>query len=273
MDQAYASAPRPGSDIYYALLYAPDFAREQLAIINALKREICTVPVAVSDSGVARVKLEWWRAEVARLVAGEPRHQLTQAYFRRFGGDDAIGDALNGLIYGLDGELGGRDLSTEEQQFTWFDATFGPLYALQASILTPTEIIATGPWQNLGRWIEIGYSLLSLRPLAAHDLERLPRQKLSDAGCSWEDIKSGRNQSGVAELVDSECAMVINQIADIVAHSVTKTRRNLQPLFTSACIVQRALIELRNDGCRVWQHQIELTPLRKLWLAWRVRYF
>ncbi len=272
MDLENSSAPRPGSDIYYALLYAPRFAREQLAIINALKREICAIPIAVSDPGVARVKLEWWRSEIERLAAGAPRHQLTQSYFRNHRSDGAIGNALSALIDGLDEELGARHLSTEEQQLTWFDTTFGPLYAAQASILMPTRAIAAGPWQNLGRWIEIGYSLLNLRPLATRNLFRIPQETLSAAGCTFEDFKSGRSGSEVTELIDTECGMTINHIADIIAQSPTKTRRTLRPVFTSAGIVQRTLIELRNDGCRVWQHQIELTPLRKFWLAWCLRF-
>ncbi len=272
MDLEKSSAPRPGSDIYYALLYAPTFAREQLAIINALKQEFCAIPIAVSDPRVARVKLEWWHSEIERLVIGAPRHQLTQTYFRSFGCDEAIGNALNVLIYGLDEELGGRNLSTEDQRISWFDTTFGPLYAAQASILMPTGAIAAGPWQNLGRWIEIGYSLLSLRPLAARNLVRIPQESIDATGCTFPNFKSGRSGAEMAELIDTECGITINHIADIIAQSPTKTRRTLRPLFTSACIVQRTLIELRDDGCRIWQHQLELTPLRKLWLAWRMRF-
>jgi phytoene synthase len=273
VSQETSPAPPPGSDAYYALLYAPRHARHELTIIDALKREICAIPVAVSDAGVARVKLEWWRTELARLVDNEPRHHLTQAYQRSYGGNEAISSALNLLISGLDEELGGRRLSTEEQQLTWFDTTFGPLYAAQATVLAPTEIIAVGPWQNLGRWIELGYSLLNLRPLAARNLERISQEKLSAAGCTWEDIKSGCNQAGIAKLVDGECGTVIKHITDILADSPTKTRHNLRPLLTLACLVRQTLVELRDDGCRVWQHRIELTPLRKLWLSWRMRFF
>lgn len=36
-----------------------------------------------------------------------------------------------------------------------------------------------------------------------------------------------------------------------------------------ARIYQTTLNEIVNDGYRVLQHRIKLTPLRKLWLAWR----
>ena len=36
----------------------------------------------VSDTGVARTKLAWWRTEVANLFAGHPQHPVTRALMR-----------------------------------------------------------------------------------------------------------------------------------------------------------------------------------------------
>lgn len=273
MDNENSSQPPPGSDLYYALLYLAKAQAKQLATLHALKVELCTIPVSVSDVGVARVKLEWWRLEAERLTAGEPRHLLTRTYLDNYGADGSVGNALAALVSGLDGELGGRRLATREEQFAWFDTTFGPLYALQASILARDEEITPEHWQYLGRWIEIGYALLNLKPLAVHNLRRIPTENLVACGCTWDDIDGGRPSVHVAELVKRECDVAIANIAELIASTPKKARRIQQPLFTLGCIVQNALIELTADGCRIWQHRIELTALRKLWLAWRMRFF
>ena len=36
-----------------------------------------------------------------------------------------------------------------------------------------------------------------------------------------------------------------------------------------AAIYQATLDEIRRDGCRVLTQRIALTPLRKLWIAWK----
>lgn len=272
MDTADPFAPPPGSDLYYALLYVAKAQREQLAVINALKGELCAIPVSVSDVGVARVKLEWWRLEAERLIAGDPRHQLTRAYCDKFEVDSRLSHALNALVAGLNDELGGIDLSTREQQFNWFDSTFGLLYTLQSSVLAHDEDIATDHRHDLGRWIEIGYSLLNLKPLATRNLRRIPSESLAAAGCTWDNVSTASANVKFAAVVASECNLVIDGIAEILASTPTETRRQQQPLFTLAAIVQHTLIELREDGGRIWQHRIDLTPLRKLWLAWRLRY-
>jgi phytoene synthase len=37
-----------------------------------------------------------------------------------------------------------------------------------------------------------------------------------------------------------------------------------------AAIYRSLLREIREDGCRILQRRVDLTPLRKLWLAWMV---
>ncbi len=272
MDISDPSAPTPGSDLYYALLYITKTHRERLAAINALKAELCAIPVLVSDVGVARVKLEWWRVEADRLIAGDPRHQLTQTYHDKFGADAELSHALDALVAGLDDELGGHRLATREHQFAWFDRTYGPLYALQAAILAPGQDIITNRCNELGRWIEIGYSLLNLKPLVARDIRRLPLESLTVAGCTWDNLSTGNPADVIATLVASECDLAIDGIAEIATGTPKETRRQQQPLFSLAAIVQHTLIELREDRSAVWRHRIELTPLRKLWIAWRMRY-
>lgn len=36
-----------------------------------------------------------------------------------------------------------------------------------------------------------------------------------------------------------------------------------------AAIYRTLLTEIERDGFRVLRHRVELTPLRKLWIAWR----
>jgi len=265
-----ATRPAPGSDFYYALLYGPATRRDQLAAINELKSELCTIGLTVSDLGVARIKLDWWRAEAEHLINGDPRHRLTQVYYDNYPAEPSLGDALRALVDGLEKELGGRTLATRDDQWAWFDATFGPLYAVHAAVSARAVKISASPWQSLGRWIEIGYSLLYLKPMAQQNLRRLPAVKLAAANCTWDDIEAGRNCAAVANLLETETRIAIENIADITNQTPHRIRRHQRSLFTLGRIVQQALIEMRADGCRIWQHRIELTPLRKLWIAWRM---
>ncbi len=68
-----------GSPAYYAVRFSPEDRRQRNALLfawHALIDEIADHPV---DPGVARIKLDWWRNEIATLDAGQPRHPLAVA--------------------------------------------------------------------------------------------------------------------------------------------------------------------------------------------------
>jgi len=50
------------------------------------------------------------------------------------------------------------------------------------------------------------------------------------------------------------------------------TARSQQSAVILAEILLVTLAEIRRDGYRILHHRIALTPLRKLWIAWRARH-
>ena len=46
-------------------------------------------------------------------------------------------------------------------------------------------------------------------------------------------------------------------------------RKAQRPGLVMAAIYQKVLEEIRNGGCKVLDRRTSLTPIRKLWIAWR----
>ena len=65
-------AARSGSSFYYAFLFLPPPRRAAITAFYAFCREVDDVVDEVADPGVAAVKLDWWRKEVATAFAGRP---------------------------------------------------------------------------------------------------------------------------------------------------------------------------------------------------------
>jgi 15-cis-phytoene synthase len=68
-----------GSSTYYSIRFAPTGVRDDLAAVTAWHHQVRGILSEVSDPSVARAKLRWWRDELPRTQAGEPRHPLSQA--------------------------------------------------------------------------------------------------------------------------------------------------------------------------------------------------
>lgn len=59
--------------------FTPPRLAPRIGALLAIRAEVLSIPTAVSETSVARVKLGWWREEIRRLVNGEPRHPHTVA--------------------------------------------------------------------------------------------------------------------------------------------------------------------------------------------------
>src|SRR3954471_6770474 len=98
-------AAASGSSFYYSFLFLPPEKRRAITALYAFCREVDDVVDEVSDVGIARTKLAWWRTEVANLFAGHPQHPVTKALapFIESTGLDAA--RLNEIIDGMEMDL------------------------------------------------------------------------------------------------------------------------------------------------------------------------
>jgi phytoene synthase len=78
-DPDQPAAPPAGSPRWYAWLFTPSRARDIAALLFALETEWRSIVAKSLDHGVAHLKLHWWREEIQRLAADQPRHPLAQA--------------------------------------------------------------------------------------------------------------------------------------------------------------------------------------------------
>lgn len=69
---------QPHEPLQLARLFTPSARRDGATAIGALYIELEAIARGQRDLNVARMKLGWWREELARLDAGEPAHPATR---------------------------------------------------------------------------------------------------------------------------------------------------------------------------------------------------
>lgn len=77
-DDPLARGTPPGSLRHFAVTYAPAPARGVLAALYAFEAELEDTVRSLNHE-VAHTRLQWWRGEVDRLLAGTPQHPVTRA--------------------------------------------------------------------------------------------------------------------------------------------------------------------------------------------------
>ena len=72
-------AAASGSSFYYSFLFLPPERRRAIIALYAFCREVDDVVDEVSDPGVARSKLGWWKQEIGAIYAGAAQHPVGKA--------------------------------------------------------------------------------------------------------------------------------------------------------------------------------------------------
>src|SRR3954462_13801769 len=98
-------AAASGSSFYYAFLFLPPPRRAAITAFYAFCREVDDVVDEVTDPGVARTKLAWWQAEVAKSFAGQPSHPVMLALMPCVPAFDLQQEQLQAVIRGCQMDL------------------------------------------------------------------------------------------------------------------------------------------------------------------------
>ena len=68
-----------GSSFYYSFLFLPPERRRAITALYAFCREVDDTVDECTDESIARIKLAWWRNEVAAMYAATPTHPVMLA--------------------------------------------------------------------------------------------------------------------------------------------------------------------------------------------------
>jgi phytoene synthase len=257
---------------YFSTILLRPARRAALSVVESIHGTIDAIPASCSDPGVAQAKLEWWRDEAARMVQGQPRHPLTAAARDRCVDIGVLHDAAVALIDALQVEHRTTPPGCEQERLDWYLQAYGLFYLARVRMCDPHAPADVAGIRELGAWIEVANDLIALRARVKAGLRRQPRVHLAAYGIDWQDFVRPRDENAVADFVSAEAQTIGAALAATIDSLPSEVVRAARPVTTLGRIAEATLAEVVHDGCRVWQHRVELTGRRKLWIAVRTRF-
>ena len=248
-DGAYVG---PGSDEYYASRFIARNERYQAWCVFALKTIVEEIILRVSDPGVARLKLAWWQDTASRA-----NHPLFKIALQLGLAADALHAATGNLSAAIDHAFSDAGFRDEDAENEWFHHAYQAFYELLGSDI------------DLGIRAEQARSFLKLRELLAVNVIRLPTTRLSAHGLSASDISESSGDDRRQQFIVAELQRTSENLEAAIARS--NARRG--PIHAYAALTAKRMTETLADGGLLLQRKVELTPLRKLWIAWRSQNF
>ena len=262
-------AAQSGSSFYYSFLFLPAERRRAITAFYAFCREVDDVADEVSDAGVARTKLAWWRTEVANLFAGHPQHPVTRAlapFVAPYGLDAA---RMNEIIDGMEMDLTHHRYADFEALRLYCHRAAGVVGQLAASIFGYRNPSTLEYAEALGTAFQLTNIIRDVGEDARRGRVYLPADELARFGLDAQDILARRADERFAKLMEFQAERAASYYALAQSKLAPEDRRDQRAGLIMAGIYRALLDEIRRDGYQVLDRRIALTPLRKLWIAWK----
>jgi phytoene synthase len=268
-DYCRQKAAGSGSSFYYSFLFLPPERRQAITALYAFCREVDDVVDEVADPGVARTKLAWWRQQVAQVFAGAPQHPVAQALVpvvRRFALPQAH---LQTIIDGMAMDL-------EQSRYVDFAAlelychrVAGVVGLLSAEIFGYSDSRTPAYARDLG----VAFQLTNICRDVGEDARRgriyLPLDDLARFGVAPSSLMRAEYGDPFRALMTFEVDRAQQWYERALSQLAPADRGAQRAGLIMAAIYRTLLNEISRDGYQVLDRRTSLTPLRKLWIAWK----
>jgi phytoene synthase len=262
-------AAQSGSSFYYSFLFLPPERRRAITALYAFCREVDDVVDECSDASLARTKLDWWRTEVARLAAGDPQHPVTRALAPLAAAYAITPQRLNEIIDGMQMDL---------EQSRYLD--FAGLSRYCYHVAGVVGILAAGIFgyrdpktleyaETLGTAFQLTNIIRDVGEDARKNRIYLPMDELKRFEVPASDILNARRTDAFVALMNFQADRAEGYYERAFAALPAEDRKAQRPGLVMAAIYRTLLAEIRADGFKVLSERTSLTPVRKLWLAWK----
>jgi phytoene synthase len=262
-------AAKSGSSFYYSFMFLPPDKRRAITALYAFCREVDDVVDENSDENVARASLAWWHTEVTAIYAGTPQHPVSRALIPVVKQYKLRQEHFHEIIAGMEMDL-------QQHQYADFKALQLYCYRVASVVgLLTAEIFGYTDRNTLKYAHDLGlaFQLTNIIRDVGEDARRgriyLPLGELALFGVHVSDILDSKESEGFQKLMQFQIDRAQRYYQQALEQLPAADRKAQRTGLIMAAIYRATLEEIIASGCHVLKERVSLTPLHKLWLAWK----
>jgi phytoene synthase len=264
-------AAPPGSSTYYALRQAPAAKRPLLTALFALRREFEETVKETSDPTIGRTKLAWWQNELGALASGSPSHPVSKALAAYLPDVKADYPALQALLAGFEMDLD-QARYLDYPNLRRYVQNVGGTFATLVANASAKERMQTSNWSApLGDALLLAQLVAETGNDARHGRIYIPIDEMQRFSVTAADLINRKYSDAFTDLMRFETQRARDAVQAALAAIPAAERRAQRTLTALAALALALLDEIERDGYHVLHQRIALTPIRKLWIAWRAK--
>jgi phytoene synthase len=256
-------------DRFLASLFAPGAVRPHLLAIYAFNVELARIRDVVSEPRIGAIRLQWWRAAMASIIAGEPPpHPVAQALARAIAAGKLERSAFEGMLAAREFDLYDDPMPSLNDLEGYLGETASMLFQFGARLLAGEGASVCASASGLAG---VAYGLTGLlRSLPLHRARGqcyVPRDLLESHGLSPAHVIAGRD--------DAALAAVLKVLRDHAARRLAEARAELPrlprealPAFLPLALVEGYLAQLERLGTGALRQVAEVPQYRRQFILW-----
>jgi 15-cis-phytoene synthase len=269
-------AAASGSSFYYAFLFLPPPRRAAITAFYAFCREVDDVVDEMKDPQVAGTKLAWWRQEVARAYAGQPSHPVMQALMPCAPSFDIRREHLEAVIEGCQTDL-------DQTRFLDFPAlqqychlVAGVVGEVASGIFGRSAPATVQYAHRLGLAMQLTNIIRDVGDDARRGRIYLPISELQQFDVKAHELLKRDAPWGYSDRFQALMRFQAERAHELYDEAFAllpdADRQAQKPGLMMANIYRQLLRDIEAQHFQVLHQRTSLTPLRKLWIAWRTHW-
>ncbi len=262
-------AAKSGSSFYYSFMFLPAQRRQAITALYAFCREVDDAVDDIADPVVAAKTLAWWREEIERTFNGHATHPVGLALQTALQHFELHQEYFLEIIDGMEMDLYPQTYPAFKHLALYCHRVASVVGLLAAEIFGYNNRKTLKYAEKLGLAFQMTNIIRDVREDAERGRIYLPEEDLDRFHVKAEDILAFKQTPELSNLLKFEADRAREFYREAMALLPQEDRFNQRTGLIMSAIYEANLDELERDGFRVMQQRLSLTPLRKLWLAWK----
>lgn len=258
-----------GSSFFYAFLFLKEDQRRAMMALYAFCREVDDVADEISDQSIATQKIQFWREELHAAFNNTPQHPVgkeLQWAKEHFALDEELFiEILDGMLM----DISGKPIAKASDLTLYCYRVAGAVGLLSIEIFGYRSRHARDFATSLGEALQLTNILRDLKADAKIGRIYLPQDERIRFKVADQDFKDGRMSEGMQALLQHYGEKAERAYRQAVEKLPAEDRQSLRPSLLMASIYYAQFSRLKASGFDSWNHSARITPLRKIWIAWR----